>query len=962
TAQYEVLKNNEETAQRLEHILRATKTGIDIIDKNFNLLFVDNYWQTVYGSPEGRKCYEYFKDRREPCENCGVPRALETKRIMVSEQILPKEGNRVVACQVVPFQNKEGEWQLAEFKTDITQRKLLEEKLKYQLQFEKLVSGISGSFVAAGAGKIDEMINLSLRRAGKFFEADRGVVFQLSPNGETMESTHEWCYEGIKPLENYLKRFSRGSLSWLHRQVQKITPFYIEEIERLPEEAQAEKWAFRRQGIKSFLILPFSAKSGALASGFLAFDSVREKKSWTEEQVELLSIVADTISGALARQQLEEQRHRALEALEHERKVFEDVLELTLSGYWDWDLKNNTQYLSPAFKKMFGYEEDELPNRQESWQRIIFKDDLPTTQALLKQHFASKGKVPYSFEVRYQHRDGSTVWAICAGRVVEWEPDGRPRRMVGCHVDITGLKRAEEALKKSEENLAVTLRSIGDGVIATDGHGKITRLNPRAEKLTGWPEEEAVGRPLEEVFRIIDAKTGAPAPSPAYHVLKVGKTIRLANDTTLIARNGKKFPIADSAAPIHDDTGKIIGVVIVFSDVTEQYRAREALRESELRYRTIVENNNDALFIRDFAGKIIDLNNTACRMLGYKRRELLGANVDMIHSPRERELASVRTSQLMKNDQLLFEGELMHRDGRPVPVEVSIKVVSREGGGLIQSFVRDITERKESERQIAKYTSELEGLYLKLDEEINKARQVHERTLPKSLPRVKGLSFAAHYQPAEKLGGDFYDVERVGKKLIIYLSDVTGHGVDGAMLSVFVKHTIKGYLSFSPGERIHPDKILRYLSVRFRQKSLPAEYFICIFLAVLDLETMELTYTAAGFQDTPLVRLGNGERLKLVSRGLFLSPAFSEELLNLQEKGIKLTPGTTIFFNTDGLTEQLAGGEYYGKRLPGVFYGHSHLPPQSIAEIIREDFRQFNGGSLQGRDDITFLVLKVESG
>ena len=189
---------------------------------------------------------------------------------------------------------------------------------------------------------------------------------------------------------------------------------------------------------------------------------------------------------------------------------------------------------------------------------------------------------------------------------------------------------------------------------------------------------------------------------------------------------------------------------------------------------------------------------------------------------------------------------------------------------------------------------------------------------------------------------------------------MTGHGVDGAILSVFVKHTINGYLFFSTEDQVRPKNILRYLSRQFQQKNLPVEYFICIFLAVLDLETMEFTYTAAGFQDAPMIKLGNGECSNLVSKGLFLTPSFPEELLSLQEKKIRLTPGTTIFFNTDGLTEQYVNGTYYGMRLPTVFYEHSSLPPQEIARIIREDFRKFNGGSLQGNDDITFLILQVD--
>lgn len=643
TEQYRARKALEETTQRLEHIIRATHTGIDIIDQNFNLQYVDSLWQNVYGAYEGRKCYEYFKDRTGPCENCGAPRALETKEVAVSEQILPKENDRVVACHTVPFQNEEGEWLVAEFKTDITKH-----------------------------------------------------------------------------------------------------------------------------------------------------------------------------------------------------------------------------------------------------------------------------------------------------------------------------KQTERALRESEENLSITLHSIGDGVIATDLKAMITRMNPQAEKLTGWTFQEAAGRPLDEVFCIINARTGEPAFNPVHHVLKTGETLELANDTALISRDGTKYQIGDSAAPIRDTEGKIAGAIMVFSNVTEQYTARKTLEKSEARYRTIVENINDALFIHNFQGKILDLNETACRLLGYERDGLLGTNLSTVRSDEEQKRTPLRLEQLLRRGKLLFEGELIHKSGLPIPVEVSQKIVSREGDGLIQSFVRDITERKQNEQQITDYTSKLEKLYQKLDAEMNKAREVHERTLPKELPVIKGISLAAHYQPAERLGGDFYDVVQQGNKLVIYLSDVTGHGADGAMLSVFVKHTIKGYLSFAPEECIRPEKILRYLSNQFHQKDLPEEYFICTFLAVLDLETRELTYTAAGFQDAPLIKLGSGERSKLVSKGLFLSPAFSDELLNLQEKSICLTPGTTIFFNTDGLTEQGTKDVYYGMLLPGVFYEHSHLSPELIAQIVREDFRKFNGGSLQGNDDITFLILQVD--
>ncbi len=144
------------------------------------------------------------------------------------------------------------------------------------------------------------------------------------------------------------------------------------------------------------------------------------------------------------------------------------------------------------------------------------------------------------------------------------------------------------------------------------------------------------------------------------------------------------------------------------------------------------------------------------------------------------------------------------------------------------------------------------------------------------------------------------------------------------------------------------------------EESYPEELYISIFLAVLDLESMELTYSGAGFQNTPLVKLGNGNKIELVTQGLFITAYFPDAMLKLQAEHLLLTPGTTIFCNTDGLTEQGSKGTYYGSRLKDVFYGNAHLPAHLVAQAVVEDFRIFNNGSLQGKDDITFLVLQVD--
>src|SRR5262249_45046901 len=120
--------------------------------------------------------------------------------------------------------------------------------------------------------------------------------------------------------------------------------------------------------------------------------------------------------------------------------------------------------------------------------------------------------------------------------------------------------------------------SIGDGVIATDAEGRVTLLNPVARALTGWGAEEAVGLPLEAVFRIHNELTGRPAESPVSRVLREGGGVGLANHTALTARAGTVRPIEDSAAPIRDEAGGVRGVVLVFHDVTDRRRAEQTAR------------------------------------------------------------------------------------------------------------------------------------------------------------------------------------------------------------------------------------------------------------------------------------------------------------------------------------------------------------------------------------------------
>ncbi len=123
--------------------------------------------------------------------------------------------------------------------------------------------------------------------------------------------------------------------------------------------------------------------------------------------------------------------------------IFNNILETTLAGYWDWNVAENISYLSPTFKSMFGYEDHEMENSAEAWQKIVHPDDLHKVYETYKKHIGSRGKIPYILECRFFHKNGSIVWVYCKGRAVEWDENWNPIRMVGCHIDITEKKRNE---------------------------------------------------------------------------------------------------------------------------------------------------------------------------------------------------------------------------------------------------------------------------------------------------------------------------------------------------------------------------------------------------------------------------------------------------------------------------------------------------------------------------------------
>ncbi|THB75988.1 MAG: PAS domain S-box protein [Desulfobulbaceae bacterium] len=196
-------------------------------------------------------------------------------------------------------------------------------------------------------------------------------------------------------------------------------------------------------------------------------------------------------------------------------------------------------------------------------------------------------------------------------------------------------QRADSEIIENRQWLETTLESIGDGVITTDRSGRVLYLNPVAQELTGWTIEEAHGKPLKNVFHIVDEDSGREQESVVDRVLHANGIIGLVNHTELISREGKKISIADSGAPIRDDNGEIVGVVIVFSDQTDRREAHQALEQNEKKLRQLFNSNPSATFVwerveDDF--KLVEVNAAAEKITDGRASTFIGMMASDIYS------------------------------------------------------------------------------------------------------------------------------------------------------------------------------------------------------------------------------------------------------------------------------------------------------------------------------------------
>lgn len=366
---------------------------------------------------------------------------------------------------------------------------------------------------------------------------------------------------------------------------------------------------------------------------------------------------------------------------------------------------------------------------------------------------------------------------------------------------------------------------------------------------------------------------------------------------------------------------------------------------------TIVDMIDEHILVCDLNGKILFSNKAIESYLGYDNIELIQKNFQDIiadnHIDKAESIISQASEETSNYEELLFKG-------KSDCLILNIKYFRKNNYIYIYGNEKHV---------------EYERLRKKLDTEIANAIKIHKQSLPKEFPNTENISFDSLYIPAEELGGDIYDVFKVDNGLlndyfdqyVCFIADVSGHGLDSAMLAIFVRDTIRSYFKYKHvhDQVLSAKEIMNFFAEEYIKQGYPMEYLVCIFFVIIDFKTNELTYCNAGFHMSPLL-IDKENIIELDRGGLPISTAIDSSLYNYKDHSLALSSDMTLFLMSDGLAEQRSNNQAYEDRFKRLSTEIYDLNPSEIVSEVHEDFLDFLDYN-NIVDDITLLIVKISN-
>lgn len=651
---------------------------------------------------------------------------------------------------------------------------------------------------------------------------------------------------------------------------------------------------------------------------------------------------------------------------------------------WVWVIPENRVLFShPSLASLFAVDPEEaaagLPI--ETFFEAIHEEDRERVTVAFENAVASGEEC--SADYRVLGADGRLRWVAMRGRA-EYDGEVAPLRFPVVLIDITERKQAEERLalqnavtrllvepRPLEDVIPEVLRSMGQGLQGS--FGAYWRVDEAAGELRCewvWRDSERLAEDLERVSRGTRFEPGVGLPGRVWQTGEPEWVADLRSD-----RNVPRMPVAaadglGSALAFPVCVGaEVVGVMESFSrrirtpdpellrtvdalgDLVGQYverrRTEAGRRLSERRFRRLVEQAADAVFVHDLNGNFLEVNEQACESLGYTREELLEMRVQDVEKNITPGNFVEIWEQGVEGSPVTVEGRHRRKDGSEFPVEVRVGALEGEEDTLILALARDITERKRIERE--------RELLLHREQEISQTLQ--RSLLPPSLPEIPGAELAARYVAAGEgmeVGGDFYDAFPIPRdRWGLVVGDVTGKGPEAAALTSLAHYTIRAAAA-RQGE--DPEMVLSTLNEEIMRQIGGERQFSIVYGELKPMPGGWALSMATGGHPPPFVLHPTGRVEALEPGGMILGV---DHELQLGGWRVALSPGDTVVFYTDGATEARdEAGEFFGEeRLRQLCESYAGLTAAELATKIEAAVVDFQRGD--PRDDVALLVLRV---
>ncbi|MBN2099639.1 MAG: PAS domain S-box protein [Dehalococcoidia bacterium] len=446
---------------------------------------------------------------------------------------------------------------------DITDRRIAEMELEHRAHLETLITEISTAFIGISTDCIDQGIQNALESISGFTGVDCSHLFILNEDGTRMDLAHEWRSKETEAPASGLHSIPVSSVPWLAAKVRQAACVHIPELKDLPAGAEAERILFQRQGMQSVVVVPMVQSGNAI--GFVSLGSVRGKKTWGEETMMLLRLVAEMFSNALERKRMDL-------ALRESEKRYRLLAENITDVIWTTDMQTNITYMSPSATRLVGFSAEEL--RKMTVADLLTPDSFERGMQVLAERQAKESQEPgsqpdyWTIQVEMRHKDGSTVWVEETVTFLR-DDDGTPIGLVGASRDVSRRKIMEDALRMSEDKYRTLVEASPDGVLSIDAQGIITDCNTGLCRMLGYERKQLCGTDA----RLLGTRKDLDL-EPYYRAhLTRGEFMEI--ETEMLRHDGQALPVWAKLVRLAQPSTADIQTIVYFRDIADRRKIDE---------------------------------------------------------------------------------------------------------------------------------------------------------------------------------------------------------------------------------------------------------------------------------------------------------------------------------------------------------------------------------------------------